>query len=442
MSRIKRYLIRMTSFSTNCRMFIFSNSMLSFGISSIEVFLGLYFLELKFREDFIGTYYAVSTGTSAILLLLAGRLSDRIGRTASFYITLAGHCAGYSLLFMYQSRAAIFTCAFINGASAALRACTSAPFLHENARPSELDYVYSASASYMLMGAMFGNVFGGYLPITLTKLAPAVGVAGISAAASYRYSILISMALILVSALPLFRITKNATPAASSASDVAERNPAASAAAEAGDARPLKSGRRLYRKFVIYTFLIGCGAGLIVPFFNIYFAQKFGLDSGRIGVIFMVANILTAVSMLMTPAITVRYGKIRSIVFMELASLPFLLTLGVSGSFSMCVVSYLMRNALMNMNNPVFTNFIMENTDKDQRGRVNSIVTLGDNFSRTVSTYISGRLMTDHGVGLPYFLTAGFYLGAALFAYFSFSTLEREMKRRQYGQVSPPGSGL
>ena len=437
MSRIKRYLIRMTSFSSNCRMFIFSNSMLSFGISSIEVFLGLYFLELKFREDFIGTYYAVSTGTSAILLLLAGRLSDRIGRTTSFYITLAGHFAGYSLLFMCQGRAAIFLCAFINGASAALRACTSAPFLHENARASERDYVYSASASFMLMGAMFGNVFGGYLPITLMKLAPVIGAERISAAASYRYSILISMALILVSALPLLRITKNAPDAAGGA----EINAVPRAAAEAEDGRPLKSGRRLYRKFVIYTFLIGCGAGLIVPFFNIYFAQKFGLDSGRIGVIFMLANIITAVSMMLTPAITIRYGKIRSIVFMELASLPFLLTLGVSGSFSMCVVSYLMRNALMNMNNPVFTNFIMENTDKDQRGRVNSIVTLGDNFSRTVSTYISGRLMTDHGVGLPYFITAVFYLAAALFAYFSFSALEREMKRRQAGQAAPPVFG-
>ena len=418
-------------------MFIFSNSMLSFGISSIEVFLGLYFLELKFREDFIGTYYAVSTGTSAILLLLAGRLSDRIGRTTSFYITLAGHFAGYSLLFMYQSRTAIFLCAFINGASAALRACTSAPFLHENARVSERDYVYSSSASFMLMGAMFGNVFGGYLPITLMKLAPVIGAARISAAESYRYSILISMTLILVSALPLLRITKNAPNSAPGA----EKNAVPRPAAEAEDDRPLKSGRRLYRKFVIYTFLIGCGAGLIVPFFNIYFAQKFGLDSGRIGVIFMLANIITAVSMMMTPAITIRYGKIRSIVFMELASLPFLLTLGLSGSFSMCVVSYLMRNALMNMNNPVFTNFIMENTDKDQRGRVNSIVTLGDNFSRTVSTYISGRLMTDHGVGLPYFITAVFYLAAALFAYFSFSALEREMKKKLAAQAALVGAG-
>ncbi len=128
--------------------------------------------------------------------------------------------------------------------------------------------------------------------------------------------------------------------------------------------------------------------------------------------------------MLLTPAITVKYGRINSIVFMELASLPFLLTLGLSNSLSLCVGSYLMRNALMNMNNPVFTNFIMDNTAKNERGRINSIVTLGDNFSRTVSTYISGRLMTNHGVGLPYFLTAGFYLAAALFAYFSFARLD------------------
>jgi len=94
----------------------------------------------------------------------------------------------------------------------------------------------------------------------------------------------------------------------------------------------------------------------------------------------------------------------------------------------MCVISYLARNALMNMNNPVFTNFIMENTSPAQRGRVNSIVTLGDNFSRTVSTYISGRLMTDHGVGLPYVITAGFYLSAALFAWFSFAKIESAKK--------------
>lgn len=426
----------MTSFSGNCRAFILSNSMLSFGISSIEVFLGLYFLELKFREDFIGTYYAVSTGTSAILLLLAGRLSDRIGRVASFYITLAGHFAGYSLLFAYQSRAAIFACAFINGASAALRACTSAPFLHENARPSERDYVYSASASFMLTGAMLGNLFGGYLPIALMKIFPLAGGAAPAASEAYRYSILISITLIMTSALPLFSIVKpvpagaggkNAGRLAATVemSGEAEETPAAEASGE----RPLNSGRRLYRKFVVYTFLIGCGAGLIVPFFNVYFAQKFALDSGRIGVIFMMANILTAASMMMTPAITLRYGKIRSIVMMELASLPFLIALGLSGSFYACVASYLARNALMNMNNPVFTNFTMEHTAKDQRGRVNSIITLGDNFSRTVSTYISGRLMTDHGVGLPYFLTAGFYLAAALFAYFSFSPLEREAKK-------------
>ncbi|HOD40590.1 MAG TPA: MFS transporter, partial [Candidatus Wallbacteria bacterium] len=202
MRSIKRYLIKITSFSPNCRFFIFSNAMLSFGISSIEVFLGLYFLELKFREDFIGTYYAVSTGTSAVLLLLAGRLSDKIGRVASFYITLAGHFFGYSLLFMFQSKAAIFLCAFINGASAALRACTSAPFLHENARPPELDYVYSASSSYMLMGAMLGNVCGGYMPIALVKGSRLAGIETLSAGASYRYSILISMAFILLSALP------------------------------------------------------------------------------------------------------------------------------------------------------------------------------------------------------------------------------------------------
>jgi|GEM_PF-2103360 len=417
MNKVRKYIIKITCFSKNCRRFIFSNAMLGFGISSIEVFLGLYFLALGFREDFIGTYYAVSTGTSALLLLLMGRLSDKIGRVASFYLTIAGHLTGYSLLFFFQSRTAIFFCAFLNGASTALRACTSAPFLHENSKPAERDYVFSASASYLLIGSMFGNVFGGYLPIALLNISPSFAA---GAGAAYRYSILISMFLILFSIFPLYGIparTQDGFSGIKSPFGAADLNHA-----------PAKE-RRSYTKFIIYTFFIGCGAGLIIPFFNVYFARKFGMNSGQIGVIFMCANVLTAVSMLLTPLLSAKYGKIHAIVFMEIASLPFLLILGFSSSLELCIMSYLARNVLMNMNNPVFTGYLMDRTSERDRGRVNSAVTLGDNFSRTLSTYVSGRLMSDHGVSLPYVLTAMFYAFAAIYAYISFARFDKPPKK-------------
>ncbi len=394
-----------------------SNSMLSFGISAVEVFLGLYFLELGFREDFIGTYYAVSTGTSAVLLLAMGRLSDRIGRIASFYATLFGHLTGYMILFFYQTPAAIFLCGFLNGASAALRACTSSPFLHENARASEREYVFSASSSYLLIGSMLGSVAGGYMPVLFLKFFHASG-----SFDAYRYSVTAASFFILASIWPLFYMKESSC----------ERH------AAGADNYPVKrsgvGNRRsfnepegpFYYKFVIYTFLIGCGAGLIVPFFNVYFAQKFSMDSSRIGIIFMAGNILTAVLMMITPVITERVGKINSIAVMEILSLPFLLILGFSSSAPLCIAAYFIRGALMNMNNPVFMNIVMELTPDRERGRVSSIVTLGDNFSRTISTYVSGRIMTNHGVSLPYSLTAAFYSLAAAYIYISFARYEKK----------------
>jgi len=398
-------------------MFMISNSILSFGISAVEVFLGLYLLALGFREDFIGTYYAVSTGTSAALLILMGRLSDRIGRIASFYATLFGHLTGYLILFFYQAPAAIFLCGFLNGASAALRACTSSPFLHENARPSEREYVFSASSSYLLVGSMLGSIAGGYMPVLFSKFFRAAGMLE-----AYRYSVIAASAFILASIWPLFYmkeapgVRRSGVPAID-----ALKHSRCEGNRSFNDPEGL-----YYYKFVIYTFLIGCGAGLIVPFFNVYFAQKFSMDSSRIGIIFMIGNIMTAVLMMITPIITERFGKINSIVVMELMSLPFLLILGFSASVPLCVAAYFIRGALMNMNNPVFMNIVMELTPDHERGRISSIVTLGDNFSRTISTYVSGMIMTNHGVSQPYALTAAFYTLAAFYIYFSFARYEKK----------------
>lgn len=416
MSRLAHYIRRITYFSRNCRLFIVSNTILGFGISSIEVFLGLFFLALGYREDFIGTYYSISTGTSALFLLLTGRLSDRIGRVASFYITLLGNVAGYGILLFSATPAMINLCGFINGASSALRACTSAPFLHENSRPEEREYVFPASASYLLMGSMLGNLIGGLMPVVFKAAGLAAG-----DPAAYRAAIAVSMVFMAASALPLGRIRRAARPG-----EVPHETSGGAEGARGSFALPEGP---YYHKFVIYTFFIGCGAGLIVPFFNIYFAQKFAMSSAQVGVIFMTANVITALSMMATPAITGRIGKIRSIMLMELISLPFLLALGFSTSLPVCLAAYLARNSLMNMNNPVFTGVVMEMTKGGDRGRVNSVVTLGDNVSRTVSTYIAGRIISNHGHSFPYVMTAAFYTIAAFYVYSAFARLEKRPRR-------------
>jgi len=413
MSNLAHYLRRITYFSRNCRLFIVSNTILGFGISSIEVFLGLFFLSMNYREDFIGTYYSISTGTSALFLLLTGRLSDRIGRVASFYLTLFGNMAGYSILLFCDTPAMINLCGFINGASAALRACTSAPFLHENSKPEEREYVFPAASSYQMVGSILGNLIGGLMPVIFKNAGFAAG-----DPAAYRMAILISVLFMAVSVFPLGRIRTALKPGEV---DESVKSPDGAGVRAAF----LIPEGAYYHKFVIYTFFIGCGAGLIVPFFNIYFAQKFAMSSAQVGVIFMAANIITAASMMATPAITARLGKIRSIMLMELASLPFLLALGFSTSLPVCLTAYLARNSLMNMNNPVFTGVVMEMTKGSDRGRVNSIVTLGDNVSRTVSTFIAGRIISNHGHSFPYMMTAAFYTIAAFYVYSAFGGYER-----------------
>ena len=49
---------------------------------------------------------------------------------------------------------------------------------------------------------------------------------------------------------------------------------------------------KLLGKLTLPTFLVGCGAGLTIPFLNLYFRSRFDQDPQRIGIFFAVAQVL------------------------------------------------------------------------------------------------------------------------------------------------------
>src|SRR5262249_49372580 len=91
----------------------------------------------------------------------------------------------------------------------------------------------------------------------------------------------------------------------------------------------------------------GAGAGLVIPFFNLYFSTRFGCSSAQIGWFFSVAQTSTAAAALLGPAIARRFGKLRTAVASEALSLPFLVTLGAEKRLGVAVVSFWARATLL-----------------------------------------------------------------------------------------------
>ncbi len=67
-----------------------------------------------------------------------------------------------------------------------------------------------------------------------------------------------------------------------------------------------------------------------------------------------------------------RVGKVYTIVLTELASIPLLLTIGLTHILPLAAVVYLFRYGLMDMSNGIFQVFSMEAVPQDRRGLANS----------------------------------------------------------------------
>jgi predicted MFS family arabinose efflux permease len=185
-------------------------------------------------------------------------------------------------------------------------------------------------------------------------------------------------------------------------------------------------------KLVLPAMLIGLGAGLIIPFLNLYFRDRFGLAPAAIGVLFAVMQGFMVVGNLFGPAVSKRLGLVRGVVATQLASVPFMLALALSGSFPVVVASFFLRGGLMNMNQPLTTHFAMEMVPEREHAITNSLLTLSWYVAWSISADIGGALIQRRGYTEPLLLAAGLYVVASiLYALFFHSVPEIRVPRAE-----------
>jgi len=170
----------------------------------------------------------------------------------------------------------------------------------------------------------------------------------------------------------------------------------------------------------VNALLIGAGAGLVIPFMNLYFAQRFHCSSAQIGSFYSVAQVLTAAAAMLGPALARRFGKLRTSVVAQLASLPFLVTLGVENRLSVAVAAFLARATLMQASTPLLNTFIMEALPAKLRATATGMINLLWNVGWAVSATLAGAAIERWGYGPTFATTATLYASAALYFYLSF----------------------
>jgi MFS family permease len=188
------------------------------------------------------------------------------------------------------------------------------------------------------------------------------------------------------------------------------------------------SNPRLLGKLVIPLLITSIGAGLIMPFMNIFFRIVHGQPDPVIGTLFAWGSLAMGVGLLVAPVLADRFGKIQVVVVSQGLSVPFLILLGFSPWFWLSAGAYYIRLTLMNLSNPVYQTFVMERVAPEARGTVASLTSMAWNFGWAFSPMISGELQVRFGFGPPFLGTITFYV-LAITMYWAFFLRQEPEKR-------------
>jgi predicted MFS family arabinose efflux permease len=174
-------------------------------------------------------------------------------------------------------------------------------------------------------------------------------------------------------------------------------------------------------KLFLPNLITGLGAGLSIPFINLYFKNWFGVPTNIIGLYFSASQFLMIMGLLIAPLISEKIGKIRTVFVSQIFSIPFLIIMGITKNIPLAVVSFLIRTALMNMAQPLFTNFAMEKVHKDEQTLTNALLVIAWTTGRGLSASIGG-LLIEHlsSYGPPFFTTSFLYLVSSILLFIFF----------------------
>jgi predicted MFS family arabinose efflux permease len=179
-----------------------------------------------------------------------------------------------------------------------------------------------------------------------------------------------------------------------------------------------------YARIFMSTFFIGMGAGLTIPFLNLYFRDRFDLPPDTIGMYYSLVHVSMLIGSLAGPVLTKKFGLVRTVVLTQSLAIPLMGVLSYSHSLVAVVIAFVVRGGLMNLGWPIVNNLSMELATEKERGLVNALLMVGWNASWMISAALGGNLIEEYGYTVTINITVVLYIISTLTFYWFFRNSE------------------
>ena len=191
----------------------------------------------------------------------------------------------------------------------------------------------------------------------------------------------------------------------------------------------------LLMKAIVPTLIIAVGAGLTIPFINLFFFHNFQIDSSGFAVIGGIASILVAILSLLVPNLKSKLGFQKGITYVQTIAVIALVVLATTEFFKdywwglpLAIMCYWVRTPLMNMAAPMTSELTMNYVGEKNQEMLSAIIAAMWSGSWFFSSQIFRFLKAE---GLPY--AHIFYITAVLYAFgvFMYSLLIKDYERKK-----------
>lgn len=445
MSLLVEYMQEFGRFQRNARLYLISNALNGISIGMVLVLYNLYLVSLAYKADFIGLVLFVGTIGAGIAIFPAGVCVDRFSGKA--IILWSSLLIGIAALgqFLFRQPFPLLASALLAGIGGAFILVVNAPFLTTYSTPRERSLLFSLNIVLVLITTVLGEIIGGALPMwfrsvpwLMARLPSGFAwlLASQNVPRSYQLALLFAGIVAVPSLIPIFRLdndqpAKQANPALAQVEQKDQDGHAGQIQKTRATLTRLRSrdewrgmlGSALF-VLVVVQVLIGMGAGLFIPYFNIYFVQHLGASSALFGVIDGGANALNAVLTLMAPWLALRIGKVATIAATRLLSIPLMLVVGLTSILPLAAILYPLRQGTMDMSAGILQVFSMEAVPRQHRGLANSSYQAAFQIAWALTAPIGGLVIANLGF-------APVFIGAAILYLLAIALLWGRFGRRK-----------
>ena len=383
-------------YNKNIYLFLAINLLASFSMGIFNMFVGIYLKEIGYQESFVGNILSINTFAIAIASIPSAYLIEKIGRKKSFKLGFLAIAIGSSTIVLFKNTVLITIMAILNGAGMSIKSTAEGAYITENAKEEDRVSVFSMNFIVSNIGMMSASFLGGVLSTRLGKY--------FTSTEAITYIFIMSSILSLLALIPIYFMKENKIESPRSFKGCIE-----------GYKNVLS---KKVMVFMTYNILVGVGAGMVVPFFSVYLKYSMNISDSLVGTILSISQFGCILGGAIIPFISMKIGKARTVVLCQLLSIPFLISIAFPQGIIIVIISFFVRNGLMNMANPLTQNLSMEMVDAQNRTNLSSLFSLSSNISRAIGISIGGFMMESISYNAPYYLTVVIYLMAVgMFTY-------------------------